>query len=46
MKFCTKCGTQLADEAQFCTGCGTPVAYAPAPAPAPAPRKENYVYRI
>ena len=32
MSFCTKCGRQLADNAQFCSGCGTPVSGAPAPA--------------
>ncbi len=26
MKFCTKCGTQLVDEAIVCTGCGCAVA--------------------
>ena len=23
MKYCTKCGTQLADDAKFCSSCGT-----------------------
>lgn len=32
--FCTKCGSQLADDAKFCTGCGAPVEPA-APAAAP-----------
>ena len=26
MKFCSKCGTSLADDAQFCSSCGTPCA--------------------
>ena len=34
MKFCTKCGTQLVDEAIVCTGCGCAVGSTPAPAPA------------
>jgi len=25
MAFCIKCGTQLADDANFCAKCGTPV---------------------
>ncbi len=25
MKYCSNCGTALADTAQFCSGCGTPV---------------------
>lgn len=25
MKFCTKCGTELADDARFCADCGQPV---------------------
>ena len=29
MKFCTKCGQQLADDAVFCAGCGTKQAAAP-----------------
>ena len=29
MKFCTKCGTQLVDEAIVCTGCGCAVATLP-----------------
>lgn len=29
MKFCTKCGTQLVDEAVVCTGCGCAVATLP-----------------
>ena len=34
--FCTKCGTQNADDVRFCTACGTPVAAADAPATSPA----------
>ena len=30
MKFCTKCGAQLVDEAIVCTGCGCAVATFPA----------------
>ncbi len=26
MKYCSRCGTQLVDEAVVCTGCGCPVA--------------------
>ena len=26
MKYCSNCGTQMADDALFCTNCGTPVA--------------------
>ena len=39
-KFCTKCGSPLAEEVQFCTNCGATVATAPATpptAPGPAP---------
>ena len=25
MKFCTKCGNQLSDDAKFCDGCGAPI---------------------
>ena len=39
MAFCTKCGAQLPDGAQFCTTCGAPQA-APAPAPAPQPQPQ------
>lgn len=38
MKFCTKCGQQLADEAAFCPACGcraTEPTAAPAPSPVP-----------
>jgi uncharacterized protein (AIM24 family) len=35
--FCTQCGTQLSDQAQFCTGCGTRVGRAPAPQAPAAP---------
>lgn len=42
-KFCTACGSQMADNATFCTNCGTPLANAPGqgpmftPPPAPVP---------
>ena len=32
MKYCSKCGTQLVDEAIVCTGCGCAVGSAPIPA--------------
>ena len=38
MKFCTKCGQQLADETAFCPACGcktTEPTAAPAPSPVP-----------
>jgi len=42
MAFCTKCGSQIPDDAKFCTVCGTPRETAPKAAPeapkqAPAP---------
>lgn len=36
MKYCTKCGTQLVDEAVFCTGCGCALESAQVAAPAVA----------
>lgn len=36
MKFCSNCGAQLPDDAQFCGSCGTPVS-ADQPSQAPAP---------
>ena len=41
MKYCTKCGTQLDDDAMFCSACGAAVdvsASADTPAPVYAPR--------
>ena len=38
MKYCTNCGSPLAEGAKYCTNCGTQVA-AQAPAPAPAAKK-------
>ena len=35
MKYCTNCGSPLAEGAKFCTNCGTQVV-APAPTPTPA----------
>lgn len=32
MKYCSKCGKELVDEAVICVGCGCPVSGAPAPA--------------
>ena len=40
-RFCTQCGTKVADESKFCSQCGASLptpATAPKPAPAPAPR--------
>ena len=34
MKYCSKCGTQLVDEAVVCTGCGCAVGSVPSVAPA------------
>lgn len=36
MKFCSRCGTQLEDAAQFCSACGTPQAVQPTAPAAPA----------
>ena len=35
MKFCTKCGNQLSDIANFCDKCGSPVSNAQTPPPTP-----------
>lgn len=35
MKFCTKCGNQLNDDAKFCDKCGSPVSNAQTPPPIP-----------
>ena len=35
MKFCTKCGNQLSDDAKFCDKCGSPVSNAQTPPPIP-----------
>ena len=35
--FCSNCGTQLPDDAEFCSNCGQKVGAAPAPQQAPAP---------
>lgn len=35
MKFCTKCGNQLSDQANFCDKCGSPVSNAQTPPPIP-----------
>lgn len=35
MKFCTKCGNQLSDQANFCDKCGSPVSNAQTPPPTP-----------
>jgi len=35
MKFCTKCGNQLSDIANFCDKCGSPVSNAQTPPPIP-----------
>jgi uncharacterized RDD family membrane protein YckC len=39
--FCSKCGTNLADNATFCTSCGTQISSAPALAPAGSPLPLN-----
>ena len=36
MKYCTNCGSPLAEGAKFCTNCGTQVVAAPSPTPKPA----------
>ena len=33
VKFCTKCGNRLTDDARFCTRCGNVIQNSPAPAP-------------
>lgn len=35
MKFCTNCGNQLSDQANFCDKCGSPVSNAQTPPPTP-----------
>lgn len=35
MKFCTKCGNQLSDQANFCDKCGSSVSNAQTPSPTP-----------
>lgn len=35
MKFCTNCGNQLSDQANFCDKCGSPVSNAQTPPPIP-----------
>ena len=40
MKFCTKCGRQLADDAAFCDGCGQSLSGS---ASQPAPKKVEVV---
>lgn len=35
MKFCTKCGNQLSDDAKFCDKCGSSVSNAQTPSPTP-----------
>jgi len=34
--YCTQCGAQIGDSAQFCTACGKPVGITPPPAAHPA----------
>lgn len=41
MKYCSKCGTQLVDEAIVCTGCGCAVESAPISAPTVAVETKN-----
>lgn len=40
MKYCTNCGKELEDNAQFCTACGTPVP----PSENAAPNQNSGVY--
>lgn len=37
MKFCSNCGSQLADDAKFCPNCGSKIESAPAPEVTPNP---------
>ena len=41
MKYCSKCGTQLVDEAIVCTGCGCAVGSAPIPTSTVAVETKN-----
>lgn len=41
MKFCSKCGMEIADDVAFCPGCGSPVGNE-APAQSPAPQQPVY----
>lgn len=43
MKFCTKCGNQLSDQANFCDKCGSSVSNAQTPSPTPG-ANENVAY--
>ena len=40
MKYCTKCGKELFDEAVICVGCGCPVSYSTTQFMSPAPPRE------
>ena len=39
MAYCTKCGTQVAEDVKFCTSCGTPMGAAQQPQPQPQPQQ-------
>ena len=41
MKFCTNCGNQLSDQANFCDKCGSPVSNAQTPPPTPVAEKKE-----
>lgn len=41
MAYCTKCGTQVAEDVKFCTSCGTPMGAAQQPQPQPQPQPQQ-----
>jgi hypothetical protein len=43
--FCTRCGTEHPETANFCMNCGTPFRGAAAVAPAPTPRPTQFEFR-
>ena len=47
MKYCTNCGAQIPDNANFCPSCGTRLGTAPQPQyQQPAPHKMTYMDKV